>query len=134
MHRLRAFLHARRWIAFTVIALALCMKVVVPTGMMVGSQSKVFQIEICAEAMGQTISKAIAIPMKHDAGSDAAKQAKDHCPWAGSAYTPLAGADAFQLALALAFIIALGFAATRPLALLGRAHVRPPLRGPPALA
>jgi Zn-dependent protease len=134
MQLLRAFLHARRWTAFAVIALALCMKVLVPTGMMVGSQSKVFQIEICAEAMGQTLTKAVTIPMKHAGGDDAAKQAKDHCPWAGASHVPLAGTDPVQLALALAFIVALGFAAARPLALARRTYLQPPLRGPPALA
>lgn len=134
MQCLRTFLHARRWTTLAVIALALCMKVLVPTGMMVGGQSKVLSIEICADGMGQTLTRAIAIPMKHAGGEDAAKQTKDHCPWAGSVHAPLTGADPIQLALALAFIVVLGFAAARPLALTPRTYLQPPLRGPPALA
>jgi hypothetical protein len=46
----------------------------------------------------------------------------------------LAGADAIQLAAAIAFILVLGFfAAALPLSA-EPAYIRPPLRGPPSLA
>jgi len=46
----------------------------------------------------------------------------------------LGAADVLLLALALAFIFALGIAPSRPAPPARAAHLRPPLRGPPAFA
>lgn len=132
MAPLRALLHDHRRLAALLLALALCMKLLVPGGMMIGgSDSTVLTVTICADASGLQQTRQIVVP--HSGQDDGAKAAAD-CPYAGLGMPGLAGADPVLLALALAFILALGFAAARPAPTLRTSHVRPPLRGPPAFA
>ena len=56
------------------------------------------------------------------------------CPYAALGMAALTGADAVLLAIALGFILALGFLPVRASPRAGRLHLRPPLRGPPAHA
>jgi hypothetical protein len=130
MSLLRAFLLQHRALAFVLVAAALCMKVLVPTGFMIGQGSKVLTIEICDDAFGNHAVKQIAVPMKD--GQNKGEKAKGECPFTSLSMATLGGVDPALLALALAFIIALGFApATIPTP--ERVfHLRPPLRGPPA--
>jgi len=130
---MRAFLLRYRALALLVVMAALCMKVIVPTGFMIGQNSKVLTVQICDDAFGNHAVKQIAIPMK-DGGSDSGqKQGKGECPFTSLSMASMTGADPALLALALAFILALGFAPA-PIPLSKRVfHIRPPLRGPPAL-
>lgn len=134
MNRLRALLLRYRIMAFAVIGMALAMKALVPTGYMVGSDSRVLSIRICDDAQVTSAlhAKDIAIPMK---GEPAGKHAKGEgaCPYSALSFASLGGADPVQLALALLFILATGFAAIVLPAPRRAAHLRPPLRGPPAL-
>lgn len=133
MSVMRALLMRHRALALLVVVAALCMKVIVPTGFMIGQKSKVLTVQICDDALGNHAVKQIAIPMK-DGGSDSGqKQGKGECPFTSLSMASMTGADPALLALALAFILALGFAPAR-LTLSKRIfHIRPPLRGPPAL-
>ena len=133
MDSLRALLLRYRLAAFAVVALALAMKALVPTGYMVGGDSRAVTIRICSDAQGTAAFDArnIAIPMK---GEPAGKHTKAEgaCPYSALSFASLGGTDPVQLALALLFVMASGFAllvlpAPRP-----AAHLRPPLRGPPA--
>jgi hypothetical protein len=74
----------------------------------------------------------IAIPMKGEPAGQNSK-ADGMCAFGALSFASLAGADLALLALALLFILATGFAALALPALRRTAHVRPPLRGPPAL-
>ncbi|GBH31091.1 hypothetical protein MBESOW_P2352 [Sphingobium xenophagum] len=132
MSVMRALLMRHRALALLVVMAALCMKIVVPTGFMIGQKSKVLTVQICDEAFGNHAVKQIVIPMK-DGGSDSGqKQGKGECPFASLSMASMTGADPALLALALAFILALGFAPA-PNTLPKRVfHLRPPLRGPPA--
>lgn len=134
MNRFRALLLRYRIMAFAVIALALAMKALVPTGYMIGSDSRVLSIRICDDAQltSAVHAKDIAIPMK---GEHSGKHAKGEgaCPYSALSFASLGGADPIQLALALLFILATGFAPIVLPALRRAAHLRPPLRGPPAL-
>ncbi len=135
MTALRALIHDHRKLAMLLLALALCTKALMPAGYMLGSSSRQLTVEICSDGLGSHITKQIAIPMdgKSQPGQ---KQSKTDsvCPYSSLSMASLAGADAPLLALALAFILALGFAAQAP-APRGRiSHLRPPLRGPPAVA
>jgi hypothetical protein len=134
MNQMRAFLLRYRVMAFAVITMALAMKALVPTGYMIGTDSRVLSIRICddAQVTAALHAKDIAIPMK---GEPAGKHAKGDgaCPYSALSFASLGGADPIQLALALLFILAAGFT---PLMLPARrraAHLRPPLRGPPTL-
>lgn len=133
MQALRALIHRRRLLAVLLVACALALKAAVPAGFMLGQQGKVLTIQICADASGGETTKEIVVPAsgKHD---ETAEKAAQPCPYAGLGHATLAGADALLLALALVFIMALGFMPMPAAPLARRTHVQPPLRGPPAIA
>ncbi len=130
---MRALLLQHRFLAILVVMAALCMKIVVPTGFMIGQNSKVLTVQLCTDSLGHAVTAKIAIPMKGEPGDSSGKQGKAECPFASLSMASMTGADPALLALALAFILALGFAPT-PTSLPKRvSYLRPPLRGPPAL-
>jgi hypothetical protein len=132
MHALRAYFLRHRAMAFAVVALALAMKALVPTGYMVGGNASSLTIRICDGYAGHD-ARVITLPATKD---DAAKIAHDRqvCPYSALAHAGLGGADPIQLALALAFILLLGFAAPTVPALRPWARLLPPSRGPPVRA
>lgn len=133
MNPLRAFLLRYRSLAFMMVLAALCMKALIPSGYMIGQNSKVLTVQICHDGLGETITKRIVIPMNGDPSDSTGKQVKGDCAFTSLSMASMAGASHALLAIALAFIIALGFAPMqlpRPKRMF---HLRPPLRGPPAL-
>lgn len=134
MHMLRALIQDHRRLALLLIACALLVKALVPQGYMIGPSTKTLTIQICTDGSGAMISKQIEIPMeKGSHGSDQSHGKTDGtCSFSSLAMAGISGADAELLAVALAFILLLGFApATATLA--NHTHyLRPPLRGPPA--
>jgi hypothetical protein len=133
MNRLRAFFMRRRALALLVVMAALCMKIVVPTGFMIGQNSKVLTVQLCTDGLGHAVTAKIVIPMKGDPGDSSGKQGKAECPFASLSMASMTGTDPALLALALAFILALGFAPARTSHPKRVSYLRPPLRGPPAL-
>lgn len=136
MQVLRALVHRHRRLAVLLAVLALAIKALVPAGYMVGLQGTVLTVAICADASGGTVHKQIVVPPKGGASdlADAHAKAPATCAYAALGFAALAGADAALLALALAFVLALGFAPSRPAPQRRVAFLRPPLRGPPAFA
>lgn len=136
MGALRIFFGTHRRLAWLLVAMALAMKVVVPAGYMIGVQDKVLTVEICSEASGQHLTKQITIP--HDGkGTDTPAQqgkADGTCAFLSLSMAAWGGADFALLALALAFILLLGFVPVAPALRERPAYLRPPLRGPPAFA
>lgn len=136
MHGIRAFFHRNRWLALLLVVMAFGMKAMVPSGYMLGGEAKTLTFQIC-DGKGDATVKQIVVPTsgKEDHGGKGGQSAHDGiCPHSVLSHAAMTGADPIQLALALLFIFAMGFAA---LVLRVRAHVlhlRPPLRGPPALA
>ena len=122
-----------RALAILVVMVALCMKIVVPSGYMIGQDSKVLTVQICDEITGNHAVKQLVIPMKDGGSESGQKQGKGECPFASLSMASLAGADPSLLALALSFILALGFAPARIPLPQRVSYLRPPLRGPPAL-
>jgi hypothetical protein len=133
MQTLRAILNRHRALAMLVVLAALCMKIVVPTGFMIGQNSKILTVQICDDAFGNHGVKQLVIPMKDSGGDSGHKQSKGDCPFASLSMASMPSADPAVLALALAFILALGFAPTRTTHPKRVSYLRPPLRGPPAL-
>ena len=135
MHALRAFFRTNRRLALALVALALVIKALVPAGYMLGGPlgdgARVLTVAICADASGELATKQIAVPSDGKSGH---AKAEGTCAWGMLAMAALGGADLVLLALALAFILALGLAPSRPAARAQRTSLRPPLRGPPALA
>ena len=136
MGHLRIYILERYRLALVLVLIALAMKALVPTGYMLGSNGKVLTIEICGDATGGAKAMQIVIP----GGGKSSDNKGDHnkaagtCPWLALSMGAIEGADFALLALALAFILLLGFAPVRAPVLAGQAHIRPPLRGPPVFA
>ncbi len=133
MSVMRALLMRHRAVALLVVMAALCMKVVVPTGFMIGQNSKVLTVQICDDAFSNHAVKQIVIPMKGEPSDSSGKQGKGDCPFSSLSMASMTGADPALLALALAFILALSFAPARTSHPKRISYLRPPLRGPPAL-
>jgi hypothetical protein len=134
MGGLRAFVRAhKRWAAI-VLALALCLKLVLPAGYMISSQGMSFTVEICTDGLGPVVTKQITVPMEDGTGDASGKQAGNDCPFTALTMASLSGAEPALLAAALAFILALGFRPTRAVAAGRPVYLRPPLRGPPLTA
>ena len=134
MNLVRAFFLRHRALAIVLVLATLCMKAIVPTGFMIGQNSKVLTVQICDDAFGNHAVKQIAIPMEDGSSDSSGKQGKGECPFTSLSMASMSGADPALLALALAFILALGFVSTRTAHPERVFHLRPPLRGPPALA
>lgn len=134
MESLRVFFLKHRGLAGVLVASALLLKVLVPTGFMIGADaSHTITVTICHDASGAGAVQQIAIPLKKGGGEAPGKPAKGECPYGALSMASLSGADTVLLALALAFIMALGFAPVRCAVPARPSFILPPLRGPPAL-
>ena len=135
MHALRTLLLKRRQLALVLVAVALCMKALLPTGYMISDSARVLTITICTGTT-EMVAKQIALPGKAHSGQqdDAHGKGDAQCPFSSLSMAATGGADAPLLALALAFILALGFLPAPPLPLQRSFYFQPPLRGPPATA
>lgn len=134
MTDLRAFLFAHRRLAAILLMAALFMKAAVPAGFMPRLGARVISIEICADSSGGRLSRALVIPQREAPSPGHQEMAKGICPFAGLTHAGLAGADPILLAAALCFIMLVGLVRPAALPIRRRAHLRPPLRGPPAAA
>ena len=136
MASLRALLLRHRTIAAALVALALCMKALVPAGYMVAPQARTFTLLVCADSLGERTATQVSIPARDGThqNTDANTKAHDVCPFAGHAFPALGGADPILLALAIAFVLARGFAPAPSPIIRRVARLQPPLRGPPALS
>lgn len=116
--------------------LAFCIKALMPAGFMVSaSADTVVTVSICSDATGGFKQMQLVIPGKGNSGGHADGTSKDgQCAFSGLGQAALGGADALLLAIAFAFILVLGLAPTQRLPFRQFAHLRPPLRGPPATA
>ena len=137
MHGIRAFCLANRRLAAFAVALALCMKVLLPAGFMLsssfdGSSDKVLTQTVCHSGSESPAVANVTVPLEGKAqGKDLQGKADGHCPYSSLSMTALGGASAPLLAIALAVILALGLSPARHLPFGQIAHLRPPLRGPP---
>ncbi|BBC72404.1 conserved hypothetical protein [Altererythrobacter sp. B11] len=136
MHALRLYALRHRRMAALLVALALCVKLLVPMGYMVAPSAtgSSLTLAICNGQGGGAV--AIALPQQRESAPqhDDHRQASDHCAFSALGMSGLAGTDPIQLSLALAFLLALGFAPIRVPAPRRRRYATPPLRGPPAAA
>ncbi|MCB2051926.1 MAG: hypothetical protein KDE63_10905 [Novosphingobium sp.] len=134
MQTLRALIREHRHVAMALLVLAFCIKAVLPAGFMVSASSDtVLTVSICSDATNGLKQMQLVIPNKESGKehSDGAKK-DGHCAFSGLTLAAVGGADASLLALAFAFILVLGLAPTQRLPFRRLAHLRPPLRGPPA--
>lgn len=130
---LRAYFQQHTGQALVLAVLALCLKALLPSGFMLGQDHRAITIEICRDASGSAAALTMLLPLKSDGQHLPGKPAKGECPFGALSMASLGGADPVLLALALAFIIALGFTPVRAVAPPRPHYLRPPLRGPPIL-
>lgn len=133
-----------------IFALALAMKIIVPAGYMIVQGESGLTMIICpgvepvADGPAVSVSSGMhdmAAMTKasagishagHEAnGGDAQQKMNGPCAFTVLAHASLGGADPVQLALALVFIMALGFVAMVRPEVRQISFLRPPLRGPP---
>jgi hypothetical protein len=120
----------RRWAA-ALIALALLAKLIVPAGFMLDGSAGRITVELCTGFGVQKVEMALpGQPDQHDRQS----KADSPCTFSALAAPALGGADPIQLAIAIAFVMAIGLRAVAIARPRSFAHLRPPLRGPPAIA
>jgi hypothetical protein len=121
MGNLCAFLRDHRRAAALLLALTLVMKMLVPAGYMPGQGTKVLTVQVCADTLGKHVTTQIVIPQSGAPSESHGDHGKGDgaCPFS---------------ALALLFILALGFAPQAPPLRERAQHLRPPLRGPPSFA
>ncbi|MET0137682.1 MAG: DUF2946 family protein [Sphingobium sp.] len=135
----RAMIRDHRRLALLLAMLALCVKLLVPQGYMPGSAAgyKYLTVQICFDGLEhRTATLAIAMDDDTSRGDhgDVGGMAGGKCMFSALGMGALVGADAPLLTIALAFVLALGFAPVRALFRGAPTYLRPPLRGPPALA
>lgn len=123
-----------RVLAAWLVAFALLMKVLVPSGYMFGRSAGSMTIELCSGFGPQ--SRAMAMPGMAGHGDEKQKhgKAEQPCAFAGLSAPSLAGADSIALVGLIAFVMMTLFRSPSASVVLLRAFLRPRLRGPPAAA
>jgi hypothetical protein len=124
--RLRTFLGQHPRLTATIFAAALLLRVLVPAGFMPSLAGGQLTVSVCTGYGAKQVE--IALP-----GSEHGSIASP-CAFADLSLPLLAGADPSQLAAALAFVLVLALLLAVALPARRLAHLRPPLRGPPAVA
>jgi hypothetical protein len=134
MTPLRASLFRNAMWAMLLIAAALLPRALVPAGYMPDSGARSFSVMLCNSASGETVRVDIRVDAPAS-GHEKGQPGTDHpCAFGALASMATGGADAVLLEAALLHIIFLGFAPVVAPDLQGFFHLRPPLRGPPALS
>lgn len=136
MSLIRALILNHRKLVLLLLALALCVKALVPAGFMVERNAMVLTISICADGLGAPTTQQMVIPMKPDAASHGGDHGKrdGSCAFTSLGAGALAAADASLLAIALLFILALGFVAVAQRQFITPVRLLPPAQGPPHFA
>jgi hypothetical protein len=131
MRGLRIILARHRALAAILLALLLSVRLAVPAGFMIQADSRVLTVVICSGVDQHSQQLLIPLAGSHHGGKSDQRGGGDPCPYSALGMAGLAGADAPLLAVALAFILALGFVPARTARREAPPHLRPPLRGPP---
>jgi hypothetical protein len=139
MGAFRQTLTCRRGWAIGLVLLALMTKILVPAGYMPVFSGGAVMIELCSGAGPEKMM--MAMPGmddrrgKADHSTDRSDKGDMPCGFAGHApAAAMAGADPVLLAVAIALIVATVFRLPVAWRVRSAAHLRPPLRGPPAIA
>ena len=131
----RVLILNHRKLALMLLVFTLCVKALVPAGFMVERKAMVLTVSICADGLGTRTTQQMVIPMKPDPASHGSDHGKrdGSCAFTSLGSGSLAAVDPMLLAVALLFILALGFVGVlqrRPLVAL---RLLPPAQGPPLL-
>ena len=129
LHLRRLILSNRCWAA-TLFGLALLLKALMPAGYMTVSSGKSITVEICSGTGPAALTLHIPSGGNDKSGKTSAERP---CAFAGLGAQALAAVDPFILEAALAFAFILALLTVDLRLPRHREHLRPPLRGPPAL-
>jgi hypothetical protein len=134
MDPLRTLIRDYRKLAFVLLALALCLKALVPAGFMVERRAMVLTVSICADGLGVPSTRQMVIPMKSDPSAHKGDQSKPDgsCSFTALGFGALAAVDPALLTAALLFIIALGFTRVAERRRIVPHRLLPPAHGPPS--
>ncbi len=142
---------AHRSLAVLVCLAALAMKLLVPSGYMIASEHGRIAITICPGVSTQAQGSSMPADMEMGAGMAMSAGMADHampqdhgsskehgktempCAFSSLSAQVLGAVDPFLMIVAVAFAMAIGLRAVRPLARPRTRYLRPPLRGPPPL-
>lgn len=130
MTALRRHFLRHRALAGWIVAAALLMKLLIPAGYMPGMSGNSMIIQICSGYGPMTMT--MPIPGKEQGQDHQQSKAEMPCAFSGLSAPTLAAADPVLLALAILFVMVMGARFVVPLPAASPAHLRPPLRGPPA--
>lgn len=133
MQLVRQTLLRHRGFVAWLVALALIMKVLVPTGFMIGSTGGRISVQLCDGVAHMASAAPMAGMAHHDPKQDGSHKDDRPCAFAALSAPSLGGADPLPIVGAIASIAFLpaGLAAQRDIRSIV-AFLRPPLRGPPA--
>ena len=129
MTGVRTFLHRHAAIALLIVALALAVRALVPTGYMASASPTGLTVELCSGVAGKTIT--IALPGQDNHREQGKAHADAPCAFSALGQASVAATDPIQIVLAVAFILLVGLRALPVPPLAGPTRLRPPLRGPP---
>ncbi|MGP7796075.1 DUF2946 family protein [Sphingomonas sp. CLY1604] len=135
MLSLRHLLLDRRRLVFLLALTALAVKLLVPSGFMVGVVDGRAMLQVCSGVMPVEPE-----PMAHMHHRTATHDDRQHpaaempCPYAALAQAADTPIDPLVLAVALAFALALGLRIVAGPRVTAAPHLRPPSRAPPILA
>jgi len=129
---LRRLIHSHRCWAAVLLGVALLLKTVVPAGYMTVNNGKTVTVELCSSSGAGPMTLHIPVDGESRKGDDKAF-ADQPCAFAGLGAHALAATDPVVLAAALAFTFILALLAADLRLPRHGDHLRPPLRGPPAL-
>ena len=134
MLSLRRLALTNRNFAGLALAIALALKILVPSGFMPSVSNGQMVISLCSGAGATNI--VVPMPGVGDHSQDEGhpgKQAEQTCAFAALSAPSLAAVDPLLLAVAILFVLALGMRFTAPETSTVPPFLRPPLRGPPAV-
>lgn len=140
MAPLRAFFCDRGRLALILLALAIAVRALIPSGYMLsggmlGGGAQVLTVQICADAQSGMQTRHIILPSKDGSAKAGSPEAHDAsakpCAWSSAGLDSTSPVDPILLALALLFILAVGYLAVSSPRVAQAAFLRPPLRGPP---
>lgn len=134
MRALRQLLTRHTCAAWLTVACTLAMKLVVPVGFMPSMVGGHVAIVLCSGMGPEAMKMAMPGMAGHEDGKHAPAKPETPCLGAGIAAPVLSGADPILLAFAFAVAIVAALLLATPPPPIRRAHLRPPLRGPPRLA
>lgn len=132
MDFLRTLLVRHRALAILLVAIALCLKVTMPAGYMVGHDTKLLSLQMCDAATGHGATKQVIVPKSNGGDTESGSAWQDNCAYSSLSVASTAATHPTLLLIAIAFILLLGFAPIRITARERNDHIWPPLRGPPS--